>query len=90
MPLTLKQVEDKCLLAKGSDQCRFLAEDNSGNFYCIKNTAARIGIDKEVDDFRKKQRAQGVDPDTTGIPLGDNCKGYIFFRHKMQGYDIEP
>lgn len=88
MPLTLKQVQDKCMNGKNADQCRFLAEDVQGNFYCLKKTGDRVQIDQEVADFKKKQLAQGVDPHTLSIPIGDNCQGYTFFRHKMQGYDL--
>jgi hypothetical protein len=86
--LTLKQVQDKCLYNKAADQCRFLAEDDKGNFYCIKHTHQKADIDKEVFEFKKNQRAKGIDPNTLSIPIGDNCKGYTFFRYKMQGYDL--
>jgi hypothetical protein len=90
MPLTLKQIEHKCLFNKGSDQCRFLAEDEKGQYYCIKKTPQRADIDKEVVDYIKRQNAQGVNPRKQRFPIGDNCPGYTFFRYKMQGYDIDP
>lgn len=90
MPLTLKQLNDVCLMNQGSDQCRYLAEDDQGKFYCIKLTSKKAAIDKEVDEFKKKQKSMGVDPVGLGHPLGDNCKGYTFFRHKTQGYDVAP
>lgn len=86
--LTLRQIEDVCLYNGGSGQCRFLAEDDKNKFYCIKQTSKRTAIDDEVIEFKKKQKSQGIDPNTLGIPLGDNCKGYTFFRHKSQGYDV--
>lgn len=86
--LTLKQVQDKCMFGKNAKQCRYLAEDTSGNFYCLKQTAERVLIDQEVDKFKKDSKDQGVDPYALSVPLGDNCKGYIFLRYKMQGYDL--
>ena len=86
--LTLKQVEDVCLWGQSSDQCRHLAEDDYGKFYCIKKTAQRAEIDKEVSEFIAKQKTQGADPYQSGIPLGDHCQGYLFLRHKSQGYDV--
>ena len=88
MPLTLKQITDVCRDGDGADQCRYLAEDDQGKFYCIKHTAKRSPIDVEVADFKKKQKSHGQDPAALGIPLGDNCKGYTFFRYKTQGYDV--
>lgn len=90
--LTLAQINDVCLVNGGSSQCRFLAEDDRGNFYCIKKISKRNKIDLEVAEFEKKQRAQGraqgIDPHTLNIPIGDNCSGYVFFRHRRQGYDL--
>lgn len=88
MPLTLRQIEDKCLWGKGASQCRYLAQDDKDQFYCIKKTAMRTEIDKEVSEFKKRQKSQGVNPNALDLPLGDNCGGYTFFRHKMQGYDL--
>lgn len=86
--LTLRQIEDVCLCNEMAAQCRFLAEDSKGNFYCVKHTAVKTPIDNEVREFKQKQKALGFDPTALGVPLGDNCKGYTFFRHKKQGYDV--
>lgn len=85
--LTLKQVNDVCLRGQGSQQCRFLAEDNNG-FYCLKKTFRKDHINEEVDIFLERQKKNGIDPYSLGIPVGDNCSGYIFLRHANQGYDI--
>ena len=90
MSLTLAQINDVCLHGDSSKECRYLAEDDAGKFYCIKKTSRRLEIDKEVDEFKKKQKAIGTDPYSLGIPIGDNCVGYTFFRHKSQGYDVKP
>jgi len=92
MALTLKQVQDICLLGGGAGQCRFLAEDEQidSKFYCLKRVAQqRPEIDQEVGDFIKKHKDRGVDPYSMGLPLGDNCGGYRFLKAKMQGYDLD-
>lgn len=88
--MTLKQVQDKCLHGKDADQCRFLAADATGAFYCLKKTGDRPDIDQEADDFIRRQRKAGVNPYTLAVPIGDNCKGYTLFKSKMQGYDLDP
>lgn len=88
--LTLKQIQDVCLLSSGGDQCRFLAEDDSnGKFYCLKkDSQKRSAIDVEVKEFIKKHNDRGVDPHQMGVPLGDNCSGYIFLKYVPQGYNL--
>ena len=86
--LTLSQITDVCLLNDGSNECRYLAEDDKGKFYCIKKTSKRSAIDKEIVEFKKEKRAAGVDPFNLDRPLGDNCSGYTFFKYKSQGYDV--
>jgi len=89
MALTLKQVNDVCLNNQGSSQCRYLAEDDNiaGQYYCLK-LSSRAEIDKEVDDFIQKHKARNADPYAMGLPLGNNCKGYLFLKSKPQGYDV--
>lgn len=92
MALTLKQVQDICLIGTGSTQCRFLAEDEKvdGQFYCLKLVSQqRPEIDQEVAEFIKKHKDRGVDPYSMGLPLADNCGGYRFLKAKMQGYDLD-
>ena len=88
MALTLRQIEDVCLVDQDSDQCRYLGEDPTGKFYCIKCTPARKEMDEIVREFKNKYAKKGVPAHSVGVPLGDNCKGYTFFRYKKQGYDI--
>lgn len=90
MMLSLKQITDKCLADNGAAECRFLADDDNGKFYCVKKTFRKSQIDKEVTEFKNKQKSLGVDPNGLTIPIGDNCAGYTFFRHKLQGYDVAP
>jgi len=90
--LTLKQVQDICMVGNGATQCRYLAEDEQvdGKFYCLKLVQQqKPEIDQEVADFVKKNKDRGVDPTTMGVPLGDNCGGYRFLKAKMQGYDLD-
>lgn len=87
--LSLRQIEDVCLVAQGHEQCRFLAEDMYGSFFCLKKTGKKDEINEEVDDFIDKATKRGIDPESMGLPIGDNCKGYIFLKHKTQGYDVK-
>ena len=92
MALTLKQIQDICLIGSGSTQCRYLAEDEvtDGKFYCLKLVSKqKPEIDNEVDDFIKKYKDRGIDPNTMGMPIGNNCSGYRSLKHKMQGYDLD-
>jgi hypothetical protein len=66
-----------------------LADDDVGNFYCLKLHPRRNAIDKEVAEFKRKQKQAGIDPMSLDKPLGDNCKGYVFLKYKSQGYDID-
>lgn len=86
--LTLRQIEDICLVGDGPQECRFLSEDNTGKFYCIKLTHLRNAIDDEVSEFENKCASVSKDPADFGVPLGDNCKGYTFLKYKNQGYDV--
>jgi len=90
--LSLKQVEDFCLYGKGSKECRYLEEDDAipGRFYCLKKIVnKRQLIDKEVAEFIKDHKGRGINPSSIGIPLGDNCSGYVYLKHKLQGYDLK-
>jgi hypothetical protein len=87
--LSSKHLKDICLLTLGSDQCRYLAEDetDSRKFYCLKKSSKAKEIDIEVEDFLQQMKRKGKDPKKENTPIGDNCSGYIFLRHKEQGYD---
>lgn len=85
--LSLKQVSDICLSYKGISQCRFLAEDDQRQYYCVKKTAQEKEINDEVNAFIKSQKENGVDYKQSGVPLGNNCQGYLFLKYKKQGYD---
>ena len=86
--LSLRQVEDVCLLDGEATQCRFLAEEDNGSFYCLKHTLLQSKIDSEVAAWKQIQKSGGVDPNQGEKPIGDNCAGYVLLRHKKQGYDI--
>lgn len=90
MPLSLKQLNDVCLVNGGTKRCRYLGEDelDPSKFYCLKQNAARRSeIDDEVKDFQATVKKRGQDPNAQGVPLGDNCKGYPILKHVVQGYD---
>jgi hypothetical protein len=91
MPLSKKQLQDKCLLWSGSyKRCRYLAQDDNdwSKWYCLKLTAKKAEIDVETEEFIKDTRKKGQDPKKANIPLGDNCQGYPILKFIEQGYDI--
>lgn len=85
--LSLPQVNDICLNGQGKSACRFLASDISG-YFCLKKTFRKDQINAEVDALVKKASKNNLDLDDLGFPMGDNCSGYVFFKQKIQGYDI--
>jgi hypothetical protein len=90
MPLSLKQLQDVCLLYKGGHKrCRYLARDDgdTGKWYCLKKTAKKSEIDDEANEFVKDQKKKGLDPSKQGYPLGNNCDGYPILKHIEQGFD---
>jgi hypothetical protein len=89
MALTLKQINDICMIGTDATQCRYLADDD-GKYFCLKLISGqKAEIDKEIKEFIKKHKDRGVDPNSMGLPLGNNCGGYRFLTAKMQGYDID-
>jgi len=92
MALTQKQLKDVCFVWGGAQQCRYLDEDqdSQGNIVhvCKKKTIYKQVIDDEVDQFFKDVNKNGQDPLAQGVPLGDNCQGYIDLKVKPQGYDV--
>lgn len=89
MALSLRQIEDVCMHGKGSSQCRFLAEDDSGTFLCLKKwSEKRNRIDREVNLWKKSVKAKNLDPASMDKPIGDHCQGYVFLLNKKQGYDV--
>lgn len=92
--LSLKQIKHVCYgdTSKSSDQCRYLEQDDLDHtkFYCLKLIPQKKSmIDKDVEDFILKSKAKGNNPYLEGVPLGDNCSGYIKLRNVTQGYDIK-
>jgi hypothetical protein len=90
MPLSLKQLQDVCLLYSGNyKRCRYLAQDDtdSTKWYCLKKSSKRSDIDDETYEFLKELKKKGLDASKQGIPLGDNCDGFPILKHIDQGYD---
>jgi hypothetical protein len=87
--LSKKQLEDYCLPYSGHLRCRFLAEDEQdwAKCFCLKKTKRRVDIDSETDDYVKELHKKGITPESQGVPIGDNCEGFIFLRHLEQGFD---
>lgn len=90
MPLSLKQLNDVCLLNSGDyRRCRYLAQDDldSNKWYCMKLSAGKSEIDLEAHEFLEEMKRKMVDPKKQGAPLGDNCSGYPILKFIEQGYD---
>ncbi len=92
MALTNNQVQHVCLLYSGAQQCRYVDEDldDDGNivYVCKKLSPDKNIIDSEVDEFLDDMKKNGQDPTKQGVPLADNCSGYIKLTVKKQGYDV--
>lgn len=92
MALSLKQLKDVCCLNGGHKQCSYLDEDvNDKGFrvhVCKKLSPDQQIIDDEIVDFLNEMKKTGQDPNKQSVPLGNNCKGYIVLKNKLQGYDI--
>lgn len=88
--LSNKHLIDVCLADQNSHlKCRYLAEDEKdyGKFYCLKKSIRAKEIDLEVNDFLLDLQRRGKSPEDEKVPVGNNCSGYLFLRHKEQGYD---
>jgi hypothetical protein len=94
MALSKKQLKDVCLMWGSSRQCRYLGEEDGGNGsmvdVCKKKSVYKDIIDGEIVEFLKEMKANGQDPMAQGVPLGNNCQGYIVLKSKEQGYDVKP
>ena len=92
MTLSKDQVSDVWLLGQGTQQCRYLAEDDvvRNMFYCLKKSKdKKEKIDSEVSSLVKDLKRKGKDIDAQNIPVGNNCSGYIILKHIEQGYDVK-
>jgi hypothetical protein len=90
MPLSLKQLQDVCLLySNDSRKCRYVAQDDTNHnvWFCLKKSSKKAEIDEETDDYLRDMRKKGNDPKKQAVPLGDNCEGYPILRYIKQGYD---
>lgn len=92
MALTQKQIKDVCFISGGPDQCRYLDEDvdDNGNpiYVCKKRSPDKKIIDEELIDFFNEMKRSGQDPAKQGVPLSDNCGGFVVLKTKQQGYDV--
>lgn len=94
MALSSKQVKDVCCLSCGHLQCKYLDEEVDANYkvvyLCRKKSPDKKIIDDEVSVYLADCKWNGDDPDSQGVPLGDNCPGYVVLKTKLQGYDVKP
>ena len=94
MALTNKQLQDVCFIWGGTSQCRYLDEDidDDSNIVhvCKKKSSFKKVIDEELVEFLSDCKKNSQDPAKQGVPLGDNCTGYVVLKVKPQGYDVKP
>lgn len=90
MPLSLKQLQDVCMIYNQSNQCRYLRQDvqNYNNWYCVKlKQAEKDKVDIKVQKMLAEAKQNGLKPDQSGVAYSDNCAGYPLLKHIEQGYD---
>jgi hypothetical protein len=88
MTLSNRHLTDVCLLhhADASLTCRYLCNDelDDSKWYCqkLRKEAKKI-VDEDLSRMSEKHRHR------SGIPSGDNCKGYPLLKHIQQGFDVD-
>jgi hypothetical protein len=60
-----------------------------GRFYCLKKSAKKKVVDAELDEILKTLKNKGKDAHKQGIPLGNNCPGFILLKNKKQGINAK-
>ena len=91
MALSLKQLQDVCLLYDQEGQCRYLRQDvqTYDKWYCVKQKKIeKAKVDNKVDEMMLDCAQKGIDPSDTGVPFNDNCDGYPILKYVEQGYDV--
>lgn len=92
MALTIKQLNDVCLLHKGPRQCSYLEDEvDHGKiiYWCSKlSPPDKKVVEEEMEEFLDDCKKFGKDPLKEDVPMGDNCKGFLPFKNKPQGYDL--
>lgn len=91
MMLSKEHLNCYCLPYGGPLRCKYLAEDDNyiGRFYCLKKSVKKKVVDAELNEILKTLKGKGKDPSKQGIPLGNNCPGFILLKNKEQGLDVK-
>jgi hypothetical protein len=95
MALTLKQVNDVCLVHQGYDSCRYLTFDPANNIYlCAKLHPKLKTIKDDAVTYNEREAVRaGISVqdyfNIYGIGHGNNCTGYRYLTQIQQGYDIQ-
>jgi hypothetical protein len=68
----------------------FFIYDDDGNIVhiCKKKSPFKKVVDEELVEFLTDCKNNSQDPYKQGVPLGDNCGGYVVLKSKAQGYDV--
>lgn len=88
--LSLKQINNVCLVNQGSQQCRYLEHDQKDykKCYCKKQSADKVLLDEITEEHIQECKKNKTNPTAAGDPLGDNCQGFPFLMDVLQGYDV--
>lgn len=90
MTLSKKQLSNICMLNSGSKTCRYLYNDDidSSKWYCQKlRPIEKAKIDISIEDFLRDCKKRKINPKSPGMPLGNNCEGFLMLKNITQGYD---
>lgn len=93
MALSQAQLTDVCMYGMGSDECKYLDGEHDPvtgdmKFICKKKSLERKAIDEEVQEHMDDCKKQGMNPRSQGVPMGDNCQGFLPMKDLLQGYDV--
>lgn len=88
--LSKKHLEKYCLPHGSSLCCHYLARDDSqpDRYYCLKKSNKKAVVDKELKEVLDLLKRKGSDPHKQGIPLGNNCPGFLLLKNVLQGFDV--
>ena len=90
--LSKKHLEKYCMPHAGHLACHYLARDDNkpDKYFCLKKSHKKAVVDRELKDVLELLKKKGGDPTKQGIPLGNNCSGFLLLKNVLQGFDVKP
>lgn len=94
MALSNAQLQQRCLLHCGAQQCRYLVASPKkyGQYDCGKQVSTyKQAADKRVKTIISVATKAGIQPHQQWEPIGDGgvCKGYPYLPGLKQGFDVK-